>query len=49
MKKQHEKRTKRDNTAWGDEAFEIQKKKGLKNLAPTKRFRPQDLRFDEEY
>ncbi len=48
MKKQHEKRAKRDNTAWGDDDFEARKKKGLKNLAPTKRIRPQDLSFDED-
>jgi hypothetical protein len=49
MKKQHEKRTKRDNTAWGDDDFDSRKKKGLKPIGNSKRIRPQDLHYDDDY
>jgi len=48
MKKHQDKRVKRDNTPWGDESFEDRRKKGTKGLSPAKRFRTQDLHFEDE-
>jgi hypothetical protein len=49
MKKPMDKRTKRDDSPWGDDSFEGRKKKSLKSSKTAKRYRVQDLSFDDEY